>query len=147
MLFRSATAAPIVLKSGRLMRRWSSGWAPAFQAGDAGSTPVLRSPQFAKEKHFMSEVLPTLISRTLDEYPLSPWTAENLSVQISKFIRMWNPANEQEILDSFDWVGDKQLMRDALKLAVDNKMISQQILYYMTKEQRKNVISLKKINE
>lgn len=95
----------------------------------------------------MSEVLPKIISRTLDEYPLTPWTAENLSVQVAKFIRMWNPANEQEILDSFDWVGDKQLMRDALKLAVDNKMISQQILYYMTKEQRKNVISLKKINE
>lgn len=80
-----------------------------------------------------------MISRTLDTYPITPWTADNLAVVIVN--KMWSrsPMTEDEIEAQFDWVEDKSMLHDAINIAVSKGRITRRVTYYMSASQRKQI--------
>lgn len=87
----------------------------------------------------MSETSPEygLISRTLDTYPVSPWTADSLAVEIVN--KMWSrsPMTDEQIEEQFDWVTDKNMLRDAIDIAISKGRMSRRVTYYMSASQRR----------
>lgn len=86
----------------------------------------------------MSETSPeyVLISRTLDTYTILPWTADSLAVEIVN--KMWSrsPMTDEQIEEQFDWVTDKNMLRDAIDIAISKGRMSRRVTYYMSASQR-----------
>lgn len=87
----------------------------------------------------MSETFPEygLMSRTLDTYPTGPWTAENLARVIINKLWSRSPMTDDQLAAQFDWVSDKEMLRDAIDLAMAKGAMNRRTTYYMSAAQRK----------